>query len=178
MYIPIPALLRQFGKSFKASADPVFQHHPSLRFQQLPVENNPYDPLYPFGIIGRVGKDDVELPGAALQEAFCRCLDGHQVGEAQFLGRLANETGATGMDIHGNYHRGPPRCKLVGYVPCTCIEIEYAHLIQVKVVLEDIEKTLFGQVSGRSYWQSGRHNDLSSPVVPPDYSQRCRCVRL
>ena len=144
----------------------MFEDEYPPRAQQSAVENQVDDPLAALQIIGRVGKNDVELLAATLQIKKNIGFDSVEIRDAELRGCLAYEAVVHGVDLYGRDAPGAARRKFVAYGARPGEEVEHVALLEVDYVAQDVEEVLLGEVRRRAGPQVAGRRDSPTPVFP------------
>ena len=175
MQLSVATMVVKLRMTGKIVLPGMFHHQPAVGQQQVVLEHVVDDLLDVRQVVRRVGEDDVELLPARGGVGEGVLPDHrHLVVVVQLVDGLLDELGAQRALIdrhHGNRLAGS---KLVGDVAGARKKIEYPHIIEVEIVVQDVEKALLAHVHGRAHGQVGGRDNVPAPVFSTDDSHDYR----
>ena len=120
--------------------------------------------------IGRVGKDEVKLLAARLDESEYIATDrGAYIG-AELLKALGNEGMVVAVGLNTHYACTTSRHEFEGYAACAREEVEGVDTVKVDIAIEHIEDVLLGKVCCGSGLERTRHIEVATLVLSCNYS--------
>ncbi len=152
----------------------VLENENSALAKQISVEHERHNRFAALQIVGCVGKNKVELLGAALQVEEDIRLNGVEMFEPEASGRLPDEVVVYGIDLHGRHAARTARGEFVADRPRAGEEVQHVDLLEVEEVVQHIEQVLLGEVRRGTCPEVARRHDGAAAVFAADYSHVTR----
>ena len=120
--------------------------------------------------VGGIGKDEIKLLSARLDESEHITTDrGAYIG-AQFLKALGNEGMVVAVGLYTHYACTTSRHEFEGYAACAREEVEGIYTVKVDIAIEHIEDILLGKVCCGSGLESSWYIEVATLVLSCNYS--------
>ena len=120
--------------------------------------------------VGRVGKDEIKLLSARLDESEYIATDrGAYIG-AELLKALGYESMVVAVSLYTHYACTTSRHEFEGYAACAREEVEGIYTVKVDIAIEHIEDILLGKVCCGSGLESSWYIEVATLVLSCNYS--------
>jgi hypothetical protein len=141
-------VLQKSGMGRKGVVSRMFKNENPLVVQYFRAHYQIWKIRNPRMIVGRVGKNNVKGLDGFMQVSESVCPKYGKLVQLQVSGGLLNEFKMYGCLFDGEYRPHPSGSKFIGNASGPGKEVQHIHFLQIILMDQDVEKTLFCEIGG------------------------------
>ncbi len=165
-------MLHEVGVAGEVVVFAMFEDEDALGLEQALLEDEPRNPGQLLQGIGRIGKDEVELLFARLDETEGIATKGDAGLRVEFLQAVGDETVVVAIQFDTEYMGTAARHQFEGDAARAREEVEGRGSFKVHITRQDIEDVLLGKVGGGPCLETSWNLKVSSLVYACNDSHR------